>query len=71
MDRNKSIVTKIDNTFNPVMNEINKFEKVFVSRQFRKRMDTQGDVAWLKDIREALSDAYEALEEYYGTLGPS
>ena len=72
MDKNNPIVTKIDNTFNRVMNEINKFEKVFQAGGNLEKavMDIQGDVAWLKDIREALSDAYEALEEgHYGTLG--
>ena len=33
-------------------------------------LDIKGDIAWLKDIRKALPDAYESLEDgHIGVVG--
>lgn len=63
---------KIDNTFMRSMEQINSLEKVFREGGLLEKavMDVKGDIAWLKDIREALSDAYEAMEDgHQGVLG--
>lgn len=63
---------KIDNTFMRSMEQINNLEKVFREGGLLEKsvMDIKGDVAWLKDIREALANAYESLEEgHIGTTG--
>jgi len=63
---------KIDNTFMRSMDQINNLEKVFREGGLLEKavMDIKGDVAWLKDIREALANAYESLEEgHIGTTG--
>ena len=56
---------KIDAYFNVAMNEINSIEKRFRQGGVLENMIEQvgGDTAWLKDIRETLSDAYEAMED--------
>lgn len=63
---------KIDNTFMRSMEQINNLEKVFREGGLLEKavMDVKGDIAWLKDIREALSDAYESLEDgHIGVVG--
>ena len=47
------------------MDQINNLEKVFREGGMLEKaiMDVKGDIAWLKDIRESLSDAYEAMED--------
>ena len=63
---------KIDNTFMRAMDQVNSLEKVFREGGLLEKavMDIKGDVAWLKDIREALANAYESLEEgHIGTTG--
>jgi len=72
MDINHPLYKKIDNTYERVMNEINKFEKVFKQDGNLEKavMELGGDVSELSDVRQALSDAYDALEgAHYGTLG--
>lgn len=72
MNTNHPTYIKIDNTFNRVMNEINKFEKVFQpgGKLEQAILEIDGDPSYIKDLAKALSDAYEALEEaHYGTLG--
>ena len=63
---------KIDNTFMRSMEQINNLEKVFREGGLLEKavMDIKGDIAWLKDIRQALSDAYESLEDgHIGVVG--
>ena len=63
---------KIDNTFMRAMDQVNSLDKVFREGGLLEKavMDIKGDVAWLKDIREALSNAYESLEDgHQGTTG--
>ena len=63
---------KIDNTFMRSMEQINNLEKVFREGGLLENavMDIKGDIAWLKDIREALSNAYESLEDgHIGVVG--
>ena len=72
MDTNHPTYNKIDNTFNRVMNEINKFEKVFKQGGSLEMavMEIDGDPSYLKDVAQALSNAYEALEDaHFGTIG--
>lgn len=72
MDTKHPTYIKIDNTFNRVMNEINKFEKVFQpgGKLEQAILEIDGDPSYIKDLAKALSDAYEALEQaHYGTLG--
>ena len=72
MDTNHPTYNKIDNTFNRVMNEINKFEKVFQpgGKLEQAIMEIDGDPSYLKDVAQALSNLYEALEEaHFGTIG--
>ena len=72
MDNNHPTYKKIDNTFNRVMNEINKFEKVFQpgGKLEQAIMEIDGDPSYLKDVAQALSNLYEALEEaHFGTIG--
>ena len=47
---------KIDNTFNRAMEQINNLEKVFREGGLLEKavMDINGDIAWLKDIREGI-----------------
>lgn len=64
--------SKIDNTFMRSMEQIENLEKVFREGGLLEKavMDIKGDIAWLKDIREALSGAYEAIQEgHQGTTG--
>lgn len=63
---------KIDNTFNRAMEQINNLEKVFREGGLLEKavMDINGDIAWLKDIRERLSDTYESMEDgHIGCVG--
>ncbi len=72
MDTNHPTYNKIDNTFERVMNEINKFEKVFKQGGQLEMavMEIDGDPSHLKDVALALSNLYEALEDaHFGTIG--
>ena len=72
MDTNHPQYNKIDNTFNRVMNEIDKFEKVFKQGGSLEQavMEIDGDPSYLKDVARALSNLYDALEEaHFGTIG--
>ncbi len=72
MDTNHPTYNKIDNTFNRVMNEIDKFEKVFKQGGSLEQavMDIDGDPSYLKDVARALSNLYDALEDaHFGTIG--
>ena len=54
------------------MEQVNNLEKVFREGGLLEKavMDIKGDIAWLKDIRQALSDAYESLEDgHIGVVG--
>ena len=67
-----SNVNKIDNTFNRIMGDINKFEQVFKQGGSLEQavMQVEGDPSHLKDVTQALSNLYEALEDaHYGTMG--
>ena len=67
-----SNVNKIDNTFNRIMGDINKFEQVFKQGGSLEQavMQVEGDPSHLKDVTQALSNLYEALENaHYGTMG--
>lgn len=71
-DVDKTAHMKADNTFSRVMDDINRYEKVFAEGKPLEKaiLSIQGDTSWLKDVREALSNTYEALEEaHYGTMG--
>ena len=62
---------KADNTFNKVMDEVNRFEKVFGEGKPLEKalLSIDSDISHLKDVREALSSVYEALEQaHYGTM---
>ena len=72
MDTNHPTYNKIDNTFNRIMNEIDKFEKVFKQGGSLEQavMDIEGDPSYLKDVARALSNLYDSLEDaHYGTIG--
>jgi len=72
MDTNHPTYNKIDNTFERVMNEINKFEKVFKQGGQLEMavMEIDGDPSYLKDVAQALSSLYDALEDaHFGTIG--
>ena len=67
-----SNANKINNTFDRVMGDINKFEQVFKQGGSLEQavMDVEGDPSYLKDVSLALSNLYEALEDaHYGTMG--
>jgi hypothetical protein len=66
-----SNANKINNTFDRVMGDINKFEQVFKQGGSLEQavMNVEGDPSYLKDVSEALSNLYEALENaHYGTM---
>jgi len=72
MDTNHPTYNKIDNTFNRIMNEIDKFEKVFKQGGQLEMavMEIDGDPSYLKDVAEALAGLYDALEDaHFGTIG--
>lgn len=56
---------KIDNTFNRVMDDVNRLQKAFQpGKNLEKAIaEVGGDIAWLKDINEAFDRLYETLEE--------
>jgi len=63
--------SKIDNTFNVAMDQINKLEKTFTAngRLEKAISEVGGDISWLKDIQESLSSVYESLEAgHYGAV---
>ena len=65
MDNNHPTYKKIDNTFNRVMDEISKFEKVFQpgGKLEQAIMEIEGDPSSLSSIVLALSEAFDALRE--------
>jgi hypothetical protein len=72
MDTNHPTYNKIDNTFNRIMNEIDKFEKVFKQGGQLEMavMEIDGDPSYLKDVAQALAGLYDALEDaHFGTIG--
>lgn len=56
---------KIQNTFNRTMDQIEKYSKVYREGGKLEQAVAQdgGDIAWFKDIRDALEDLMHALEE--------
>lgn len=56
---------KIDNTFNRVMDEINRLQKAFQPQKNLEKAiaEVGGDISWLKDINEAFDNLYDKLEE--------
>ena len=56
---------KIENTFNRTMDQIEKYSKVYREGGKLEQAVAQdgGDIAWFKDIRDALEDLMHALEE--------
>jgi hypothetical protein len=70
-ETDKSSYMKADNTFNKVMDEVNRFEKVFGEGKPLEKalLSIDSDISHLKDVRDALSSVYEALEQaHYGTM---
>ena len=65
MDNNHPTYKKIDNTFNRVMDELSKFEKVFQpgGKLEQAIMEIEGDPSSLSSIVLALSEAFDALRE--------
>ena len=57
--------TKIDNSFNRVMNDVNRLQKAFQpGKNLEKAIaEVGGDISWLKDINEAFDNLYDKLEE--------
>ena len=60
---------KIDNTFNRVMDEINRLQKAFQPQKNLEKAiaEVGGDISCLKDINEAFDNLYDKLEE--GNMG--
>ena len=56
---------KIDNTFNRVMNDVDRLQKAFQpGKNLEKAIaEVGGDIAWLKDINEAFDKLNDMLEE--------
>ena len=72
MDTNHPTYIKINNTFDRVMDEISKFEKVFQpgGKLEQAILEIDGDPSYLRDLATALEETYEVLQEaHYGTLG--
>ena len=72
MDTKHPTYIKINNTFDRVMDEISKFQKVFQpgGKLEQAILEIDGDPSYLKDLATAFEEAYEALEQaHYGTLG--
>jgi hypothetical protein len=64
--------SKVDNTFERVMADINKFEQVFKQggKLEQAIIELGGDVSWLADIRKTLDTLQEQLEEaHYDAIG--
>ena len=62
---------KVNNTFNRVMDEINRLQKAFqpASNLERAISDLGGDIAWLKDVNKQFDELYNSLEEaHYGAM---
>jgi len=67
-----SQINKVNNTFTRIMTEINKFENAFKEGGDLEQaiLQVQGSTSSLGDIRDALSNVYNALEDgHYDTLG--
>jgi hypothetical protein len=72
MDTKHPTYIKINNTFDRVMDEISKFQKVFQpgGKLEQAILEIDGDPSYLKDLATAFEEAYEVLQEaHYGTLG--
>ena len=72
MDTKHPTYIKINNTFDRVMDEISKFQKVFQPGGNLEKaiLEIDGDPSYLKDLATAFEEAYETLQEaQYGTLG--
>ena len=72
MNKNEVCRYIIDASFYGALDEINKLEKKFKSNGELEKaiVDINGDIAWLEDVRDALANAWEALENAnYGVLG--
>jgi len=56
---------KIDNTFNKVMDDINRLQKAFQpNKNLEKAIaEVGGDISWLKEINESFDKLYDMLEE--------
>jgi hypothetical protein len=56
---------KIDNTFNRVMDDINRLQKAFQpGKNLEKAIaEVGGDISWLKEINESFDKLYDMLEE--------
>ena len=56
---------KIDNTFNRVMDDVNRLQKAFQpGKNLEKAIaEVGGDISWLKEINEAFDKLYDMLEE--------
>jgi len=62
---------KVNNTFNRVMDEINRLQKAFqpASNLEQAISDLGGDTAWLKDVNKQFDELYNSLEEaHYGAM---
>lgn len=62
---------KVNNTFNRVMDEINRLQKAFqpASNLEQAISDLGGDIAWLKDVNKQFDELYNSLEEaHYGAM---
>ena len=57
--------TKIDNSFNRVMDDVNRLQKAFQpGKNLEKAIaEVGGDISWMKDINEAFDNLYDKLEE--------
>lgn len=56
---------KIDNTFNRVMDDVNRLQKAFQpGKNLEKAIaEVGGDISWLKEINESFDKLYDMLEE--------
>ena len=65
-------VREVDKSFSDALGKINNLERIFRDNGDLEKaiVDINGDIAWLEDVRDALANAWEALESAnYGVLG--
>lgn len=65
-------VREVDKSFSDALGKINNLERIFRDNGDLEKaiVDINGDIAWLEDVRDALANAWEALENAnYGVLG--
>ena len=65
-------VREVDKKFSDALGKINSLEWIFSEHGDLEKaiVDINGDIAWLDDVRDALANAWEALESAnYGVLG--